>query len=338
MARRRGGGGNSHQRKVQETTDATSADAGSGPSTQIPVTDGKSLGERILDFLEHQWMLWIFGVLGGIVGLIYTPALFLVAAVMAGAFYRTKVVRGMTWKIQVPSYAGIVVLSMGLVYGTIVLIKKSAHIPTSSEIAAAVISGLRASAPSKAPATPTPNQPTKAPDDRRSQALKPNPNLPSQPRKTPPHFILTGMNISGSRSAVPGDAAMIARFHLHLQNAGESASHGMEIQIAMLNYYGNARIPTTTAYSSPTEIEPGGGREFSSGDVVIPIGLTNEVIRIRLRYRNLDRPDKILPPQDIYQLWAGNRGGNPSPFFSDIDEQTNKDISEYFERNVPTQR
>jgi len=164
------------------------------------------------------------------------------------------------------------------------------------------------------------------------------PATPAQIHKIPPHFILTGMNISGRRSAIDGDPAMIARFHLHLQNAGESASRGMEIQIAMLNYSGNARIPTTTAYSSPVEIEPGGDREFSSDDVVIPNGLTNEVIRIRLRYRNLDRPDKILPPQDIYQLWAGNRDGNPSLFFSEIDEKTNKDIKEYFERNVPTQR
>ena len=111
---------------------------------------------RFVRFLEHPWMLWVFGVIGGIVGLIYTPALFVVAAAMVGAFHRERVVEGMSWKIQVPAYLVIFGFSIGLAYGTATLIKRNTHIPAAQEIAYAITERMN---PKAKPAPPDPEYP-----------------------------------------------------------------------------------------------------------------------------------------------------------------------------------
>jgi hypothetical protein len=144
----KGGGGSSHQRTVRETAGVSPKvvphpATDMGTSNRPSAVDGKSLAVRLVDFLEHPWMLAVFGVIGGIVGLIYTPALFLLAAVMVGAFHRAKVVTGLGWKIQLFCYVVIFAVSIAITDGTVALVKKSAHIPTASEIASDVIAGLR---------------------------------------------------------------------------------------------------------------------------------------------------------------------------------------------------
>lgn len=62
---------------------------------------------------------------------------------MVGAFHREKVVSGLSWKIQVPSYAGIFGISVAIAYGTTTLIKQSVHIPTGQEIATDVVARLK---------------------------------------------------------------------------------------------------------------------------------------------------------------------------------------------------
>jgi hypothetical protein len=176
-------------------------------------------------------------------------------------------------------------------------------------------------------------------DPPKPRSTPPPPVVTTKPAKTPPYFILTGISISAPKPATPEDPMMLSTFHLRLQNAGESASHGMELKIALISYEGNAGIPITAQLSSPTtDIEPGGIVDFASNAVPIRAGRSNDLIRVRLRYKNLNRPDDTIPYQDIYRRWAGNRSGIPSLSFMEIDEETDKYIKEYFDKNVPTQR
>jgi hypothetical protein len=63
-------------------------------------------------------------------------------------------------------------------------------------------------------------------------------------------------------------------------------------------------------------------------------GVTNQVIRIWLRYRNLENPKKPIV-QTIYRLWAENLGGIPSPQFGLLDAKYQEQVEKYFNENVP---
>jgi hypothetical protein len=102
----------------------------------------------LLAFLEHGWMLTIFSIIGGAVGLIWFPGAVLIGVVSCGAFHRVGVVREKSWTIALPSYILVFVLMMGICFGAITLIRKTVHIPTVQEIANAVWSGHTTTTPS----------------------------------------------------------------------------------------------------------------------------------------------------------------------------------------------
>jgi hypothetical protein len=155
-------------------------------------------------------------------------------------------------------------------------------------------------------------------------------NVPTH--KDPPRFTLTSMSISSTPTALPNDIKTFSSFRLHLQNAGEIASHNLEMQIAMMSRT-NGRFPVVTQHSYRVDIEPGQPYDANSDQVVIDKGLTNQVIRIWLRYKNLDNPKKPIN-QFIYQLWEGNRSGEPSPRFEDIGLTEEEAVKKYFSENV----
>ena len=91
----------------------------------------ESLSGRLIDFFEHPWFLWVFGVLGGFVaGVIYAPAACLIVSVVVmGAFHRAKVVSGKAWRVQSVSYFVVLVIASTITYAAIYIVKKNVHVP-----------------------------------------------------------------------------------------------------------------------------------------------------------------------------------------------------------------
>jgi hypothetical protein len=114
------------------------------PESSVPV--------RLLFFVEQPLFLSAFGVLGSIVGLIYTPILSVTGLCIVAAFHRAGVVRGRSWRIQFCSYALAFAGAFGIVYLACRVVRQSVQIPSASEIAAAVVRKLQTAAP-----IPTPN-------------------------------------------------------------------------------------------------------------------------------------------------------------------------------------
>jgi len=90
---------------------------------------GTPQNNGIVAFLEHGWMLTIFGILGGAVALIWMPTISILGAIACGAFHRVKVVEGKSWKIQAPSYLLVFASIVGIAYGCIVRLRNAVHLP-----------------------------------------------------------------------------------------------------------------------------------------------------------------------------------------------------------------
>lgn len=98
----------------------------------------ESLSNRLLSFIEHPLFLAAFGIIGGIVSLVYRGFLILLGLCIVAAFHRAGVVKGRPRKTQAISYFLIFIGSAATMLWLGNLIKRSVHIPTSSEIADAV--------------------------------------------------------------------------------------------------------------------------------------------------------------------------------------------------------
>jgi hypothetical protein len=123
----------SHAR--QNGAGAASATNLSKPISLIQPNEApSSLTAGLVRFVEQPLFLASFGIIGGIVGVIYTPFLAVLGFCMVGAFRRAKVVEGRSWKIQVLAYVLAFSGSFGIVYCVGKLIKKAVHIPTIAEI------------------------------------------------------------------------------------------------------------------------------------------------------------------------------------------------------------
>jgi hypothetical protein len=105
------------------------------PKTTILPTTSDRLTDRLIRFIEQPLFLASFGIVGGIVGLIYTPSLAIVGLCIGLAFHRAKVVSDKSWKIQIPAYVLVFAGAFAIVYSAINLIKKAVHIPTATEVA-----------------------------------------------------------------------------------------------------------------------------------------------------------------------------------------------------------
>jgi hypothetical protein len=87
-----------------------------------------SFWDKVLGVVEHPLVLWIFGILGSIVALIYPPVLFVTILCLVGAVHRTGVVKGQPfWGIQIPTYFTVAVLATGVAGGAIWLIRRNAR-------------------------------------------------------------------------------------------------------------------------------------------------------------------------------------------------------------------
>jgi hypothetical protein len=152
----KGGGGNSHQRAVQKASEPPVVP----PALPIVPPEGgtppeKSRGLRLIEFLEHQWFLWPLGVVAAAVGLLYyTPAFVVLMACFSGAFHRTRVVSGLSWKIQIPSYLGIVAASVLIAWLAITVARTAAK-----DLVREIVAGL-AKATGKETTPVSPDLPT----------------------------------------------------------------------------------------------------------------------------------------------------------------------------------
>jgi hypothetical protein len=110
----------------------------SAPEAPVPP---ENVSAGLIRFIEQPLFLAALSIFGGIVGLIYMPFLSVVGLCIIGAFHRAAVVKGRSWKIQIPSYLLVFAGSVACVYSVNNLIKKAVHIPTVAEIRDAVWSG-----------------------------------------------------------------------------------------------------------------------------------------------------------------------------------------------------
>src|SRR5271165_6063802 len=97
----------------QPTPNGTLTASNRATSEAIPITT------RLLNFIEQPLVTSAFGILGGLVGLLfYTPVLIVCGLCVALGFHRAKVVAGKSlWRVQIPAYAVLVVLTIGCGYG-----------------------------------------------------------------------------------------------------------------------------------------------------------------------------------------------------------------------------
>jgi hypothetical protein len=154
------GGGNSRQRRrFERALKRESAKVlGTSAATEMPlnpVSSAKPLREALLDFIEHPLFLFALGILGGVVGFLYTPVLMVCGLCIVLAFHRAKVVSGRPLvKVQLPAYA----LVFGLTFAGLYLVRIT--IPRklrddirglAAQTASDVLSGLSNNSPKQAP-------------------------------------------------------------------------------------------------------------------------------------------------------------------------------------------
>ena len=97
-----------------------------------------TLGRRLVNFVEQPLFTLPVGIVGGIVGLIYTPSLLITAACIVLAFHRAGVVKGYSlWK-QGITYLLVTVISFAGAWKLASFVRASTHLPTATEIASAV--------------------------------------------------------------------------------------------------------------------------------------------------------------------------------------------------------
>jgi hypothetical protein len=103
----------------------------------------KTIGDKLLAFFEHGWVLTVLGVILPILSVRYIPVLFGCAILIAVAFHRVGVVKGRSvLKVQTPAYVTVCIVSTGLLYLAGLTIESNLP-PTLAEITNAIISGTR---------------------------------------------------------------------------------------------------------------------------------------------------------------------------------------------------
>jgi hypothetical protein len=104
------------------------------PSSNISPDNPKPFTARLLNFLEHGWVLTPLGIFGGILGIVYAPFLFITVLCVLGAVHRTKLVSIFDVWIQVAAYLLIGSIAYGGCYFTIYEAKKTANLTTNELI------------------------------------------------------------------------------------------------------------------------------------------------------------------------------------------------------------
>jgi hypothetical protein len=175
----KGGGGNAHDRKVASTKVSSGVSKPKPlptpvlePPINMPLETSKPFNERLLAFLEHGLVLTPLGIFGGILGIVYTPFLFITVLCVLGAIHRTKLVSSLVlWK-QVAAYLLVGCISYSGCYFTIFEVKQAANL-TTNQIIDGVTKKLATmlgpsknggEAPITTPVAPPPPKPASFPD------------------------------------------------------------------------------------------------------------------------------------------------------------------------------
>jgi len=126
------GGGNAHDRAMAKAKMEPVNPSQTPSATVPPVAPNRepperSRAEKLIRVVENPLFLLVCGVLGGILGLIYTPLLFLSVACIMAAFHREGVFSDLVWKKQIAWYLVVFIISTGFVYWAVGEIKQAAH-------------------------------------------------------------------------------------------------------------------------------------------------------------------------------------------------------------------
>lgn len=161
------GGGNSHDRRLRATERKRIAkevfEQVSAASPNIGETP-KTTGQKWIEFFEHQWFLTVAGIVLTLLSFMYMPFLAGCGVVVILTFHKVGVVKGKSHKVQIANYGMVVIVTLGLLYGAGVLIRKNIpqypHYPTLQEFVQAVVQAVKSIAlPSPEPAaTSAPNE------------------------------------------------------------------------------------------------------------------------------------------------------------------------------------
>jgi hypothetical protein len=143
-------GSSRERRTIERAVQRARAEHSGSIQTQMPNSptgNRNSMAERWLGWFETPLFGWPIGIIGGLVGFFYTPVLAVCGLCILLGFHRAGVVRGLTKKVQTWSYITVFVVTFLACYGAAALIKHqlertSIHVPTTGEIAKAVVAML----------------------------------------------------------------------------------------------------------------------------------------------------------------------------------------------------
>jgi hypothetical protein len=130
-------------------------------------------------------------------------------------------------------------------------------------------------------------------------------------QKSEPRFELTFISIE----TLDGNPQKASRVKIILRNMGELAAKDIEFQLAIWDWRAN-REPVIIKDSIDVTVESGRGITMQPFPVMIPQYTSDQLVRVWLRYRDADHPDRKPIVQTIFRDWEGTRGGISSPVFN----------------------
>jgi hypothetical protein len=79
-------------------------------------------------------------------------------------------------------------------------------------------------------------------------------------------------------------------------------------------------------------VEPGNGLTMQPFPAMVPQYTSDQLVRVWLRYKDIDHPKGKPKVQTIFRDWNGNRGGISSPIFNLL---TGNGTEDSFNKKVP---
>lgn len=110
--------------------------------------------QRVLRFVEHPLFLAVFGIIGGVLALVFRPFWALVAGILALGLHRSGAVADKGRAVQTLAYVSLLTASGALFWWISGLIRRNLDIPTANEVAQAVWLSSQRAAPAPSPERP----------------------------------------------------------------------------------------------------------------------------------------------------------------------------------------
>lgn len=150
--------------------------------------------------------------------------------------------------------------------------------------------------------------------------------------KEPPRFELEYLSIQ----TLGNDPTKASQVRILIKNAGGIAAEHLQYQIAVWDWRSN-REPAVTQDSIDGIVEPGNQLSIQPLPLLIPQYTSDQLVRIWLRYKDVDHPERKPIVQTIFRDWGGTRGGISSSMFNLLsgDPQRTED---FFDKAVPMPR